>query len=173
MKTYIYARKFAAALMEVSDHPKQLVDELECIAESWSLLNDFIPMYISDKEKHARLEQLGLSAIEQKLILELSRSGMMRLLPNITQQCAYLKNQNDHKVVAKVTSKRQLTQLEQEALIQALSNRHQKDVHLESEVDSDVIDGLRVEVDYHVFDDTVATKLDLLVQKLSYEMEGV
>ncbi|MGL4663376.1 MAG: ATP synthase F1 subunit delta [Culicoidibacterales bacterium] len=173
MKVYVYARKFASALIQVEDNREQLASELLAVSSNWSQLNDYIPMYISDEVKNERLNQLGVMPTTRRLILELSRSGMMRLLPRITEQYIQMKNEANNKLVAQVTTKRSLSQQEQDMLSDVLHTRHQKEVILDQHVDANVIDGLKVEIDYHVFDDTVATKLDLIVQKLSYEMEVV
>lgn len=173
MKEYVQARKFAEAILSVSQETYQIKDELVAIAPLWSEFNDVIPMYLSDSEKEARLNAFEISQTLRLLILELSRNGKMRLLPKITEQYILLHNEQNDTVVAKVTAKRALSNDEKEALEAALKNRHQKEVTLDVQVDEAVIDGLKVEVNYHVTDDTVATKLTRLIQKLSQEMEVV
>lgn len=173
MKAYIHARKFAEALLDVSSNTAQTAEELTMLAPLWSELNDVIPMYLSDAEKTSRLQTFEVSSTVQMLLRELSRSGKMRLLPEIASQFMKLQYAKNDTAVARVTAKRDLRENEQESLQKVLKDRHQKNIVIETLVDETVIDGLKVEMDYHVIDDTVATKLNLLVQKLSQEMEVV
>lgn len=173
MKVYIYSRKFAQALINAENNSEQLAAELHMLTPYWSQLNGYLPMYMSDQVKVERLQHLGVMPTVARLLMELSRIGMMRLFPRITEQYVQLMYKEKQTLVAHVTTKRSLSQKEQDTLCDALFTKHQKKIVLEQHVDEDVIDGLKVEVDYHVFDDTVATKLDEIIQKLAYEMEVV
>lgn len=173
MKVYVYARKFAKALYRVETNKEQLALELRTLAPYWSQLNMYIPMYMSDSDKQARLDALGVMPTMNRLLMELSRIGMMRLFPKVSEQYVQFMNEENQTLVARVTAKRALSQSEQDMLCDTLRAKHHKAITLEQQIDENVIDGLKVEVDYYVFDDTVATKLELIIQKLSYEMEAV
>lgn len=173
MKEYVQARKFAEAVLSVSQETHQIKDEIVALAPLWSEFNDVIPMYLSDAEKEKRLNTLEISKTFRLLILELSRNGKMRLLPKIAEQYVLLFNEQNNTVTAKVTAKRALSHDEKTALESVFKTRYQKEINLDVQVDEAVIDGLKVEVNYHVIDDTVATKLNRLIQKLSQEMEVV
>lgn len=173
MKSYIYARKFAGALIDVEENREQLISELGILSQQWGELDVYIPMYLAEDIKKERLKQLGLMETLQNLILELSHSGKMRLLPRITEECICLNNERNNILIVKVTAKRKLTENECTTLTHVLHQKYNKHIELQQNVDPRVIDGLKIESNYHVFDDTVATKLDVLIQKLSYEMEAV
>ena len=175
MKTYIYARKFAQALLMIESevNTTKVVEELSSLSQEWSQLDMYIPMYLADNVKKERIQQLGILSSLQKLILELSRCGKMRLLPRIAAEYIELNNKKQNICLVHVTSKRKLTKNERDTLEHVLEEKHNKKIVFKESIDPNVIDGLKIEVDYRVFDDTVATKIELLIQKISYEMEAV
>jgi F-type H+-transporting ATPase subunit delta len=71
------------------------------------------------------------------------------------------------RVIALVTAAVPLTERQRDRLVSALSRLYGHEVHLNVEIDSDLIGGVRVEIGDEVIDGSVATRLDEAHRRLT------
>jgi F-type H+-transporting ATPase subunit delta len=92
-----------------------------------------------------------------------SHGAIERALEDFQHIAAEARNEK----LARVHAARELTQSEQDRLVQALSRQYSTTVHLQVVVDPGLVGGLRVEIDDDVIDGTVVSRLDDAQRKLA------
>ena len=164
-----YARALFALGLELGD-PADLLAEIEELTEAATVLPElervlFTPLYPRAerrgvfRELAARLEHSDETRAFAMMLVDENR---MLLLPEIRDGLRELVEQAAGRVKAQVISARPLESGELDQLRRALSSRLDAVVTIETEVDAELLGGVRVRVGDLLFDGSLRTQLDSL-----------
>jgi len=166
------ANRYARAFLETANE----LDLLESVREDMLLISNTFssspdlglflrsPIVRGEKKRAALIEIFRdqIQEITSHLLSVLTRKSRERLLEEIATQFLKLYNQQKGIVDVHVVSARELSEQQKKQLIHELQASMGRNVLLETEVDPDLIGGLKVIIDDTVTDGTVKHKLNQL-----------
>ena len=94
------------------------------------------------------------------VLVEQAASGSHGAIDRALEDFQHIAAEALQETLALVHAARELTESEQDRLVQALSRQYSTTVHLQVVVDPSLVGGLRVEIDDDVIDGTVVSRLD-------------
>ncbi|MCS6874725.1 MAG: ATP synthase F1 subunit delta [Pyrinomonadaceae bacterium] len=177
MGTETIARRYAIALAEVAEKRNQTEEirkELEqmelLLAENKKLAQVFSNPVFNHESKEKILETLiqktkPLSTTANFLRV-LLRNSRFAYLPLIRKSFEEVIAEKRNEVCAKIVSARDLSEKEQEELIQNLEKRTGKRIKLEITINPEVIGGIVATVGSTVFDGSIKNRLEILRDRL-------
>lgn len=123
----------------------------------------------STADKQAMLRQLldSRALPATVMLVEQALAGSFRSFHAAVTQYQKVAAATQGENVALVRTARPLSDTESSRLAQALSAQYDRPVHLNIEVDPDLLGGMRIEIDDDVIDGTVAARLDDARRKLA------
>lgn len=123
----------------------------------------------STADKQAMLRQLldNRALPATVMLVEQALTGSFRSFHAAVTQYQKVAAATQGENVALVRTARPLSDTESSRLAQALSAQYDRPVHLNIEVDPDLLGGMRIEIDDDVIDGTVAARLDDARRKLA------
>ena len=173
------AGRYALALLDLADEQKQLdqvADDLrglkELIGESEDLRRLISnPIYSRDQQAKALeaiLDKAGGGQLTRRFLLVVAHNRRLFAVPSMID--AYLGElaRRRGEVTAQVTSARQLSDQQQQALADALKASMGDKVQVEVKVDQSLIGGLIVKIGSRMIDSSLRSKL----QRLQLAMKG-
>lgn len=166
------ANRYARAFLETANE----LDLLEKVREDMLLISNTFssspdlglflrsPIVRGEKKRAALIEIFSdkIEEITSHLLSVLTRKNRERLLEEITTQFLKLYNQQKGIINVHVVSADELSEQQKKELIKELQTSTRKKVLLETDVDPDLIGGLKVIIDDTVTDGTVKHKLNQL-----------
>lgn len=174
------AGRYATALYELADEAKaldvvsaDLIALKKQITESDDLrrliISPLIPRAQQAKAMLALVEKAGVSDITRRFIGTVARNRRLASLTQIIDGFATLLAAHRGEVTAEVTSAKQLSPAQADALGNALRSAVGKKVAVQLNVDPKLLGGLKVKVGSRLIDASLASKL----QRLQLAMKGV
>lgn len=100
-------------------------------------------------------------------LMVLIDKSRIALLSDIAKDYEQLANKSLGIITVILTSACELSKLEKEAMIETLSEKLKQTIELECRVDESMLAGIKVEVDGHVLDNTAASKLARIREKVN------
>ncbi|MGI9323079.1 MAG: F0F1 ATP synthase subunit delta [Pseudomonadales bacterium] len=107
-----------------------------------------------------------LSTDGANFLVAVAEHGRLTLLPKMSQLFELLKAQHEKSMEVSLTSAFEVSEQEQQQLTKALQTRLQRDIHLETSVDKNLIGGLIIKAEDTVINDSVRGRLNKLSQAL-------
>ncbi len=130
-----------------------------------ALLNNNIALaiYLALKNK-TYAEQ---SLISQKIIQFLARKRLLSEAPNILSRLNKIINEDQNKILAKVSSKEILSQNKRKELIHSLSKHYEgKIIILEESLNEKLIGGFKIEINDEIIDFSIKNRIKKLQEHL-------
>ena len=169
------AKRYAEALFALAKEENAVktyqkdMEKVEDIFHDQSILQFFSHVAIHDEDKYQVLNQCLKGQIEtyvyQFLLLKIKK----RRIKYIVLICHQFQNLCYEYLgiqVGKVWSAYELSQAEIEKIQEAMSMKTNKKVLLKQAIDPSLIGGIKVEIDHHVYDNSISYKMGLLKQEL-------
>ena len=154
------AEKSGVDLIKVTEELKSFSDSLQGSAIGQKALES--PM-LSDEEKQRALsalcEKSGVSTFSSRFLGMLLKRARLKLLPAILLEVERLQVEKRGGLIGDLVSAIPLDQPARAGVVDALSKKFQKPVHLNASVDPTVIAGMRVTINGVTYDGTVRSKL--------------
>ena len=171
------ARPYAKAAFEFARDSQQLTEWSDMLttagkvaqqAKVVELLSS--PSITSSQMAEAFCGLIGdeLTASGANFIGTLANNKRLLLLPQISEQFAVLKAQQEQTVEVEVTTAYELSEAEAEQLAQAFAKKLSREVKLSSTVDADLLGGVVVRAGDMVIDGSMRNKLAQLTDALSH-----
>lgn len=169
------AKRYAEALFTLAQEENAVaqyqkdIEKVEAVFQDQSIIQFFSHVSIRDENKYQVLEHCLKGQIETyvyQFLLLLIKKRRIRYILLICQQFQQLCYDYLGIEVGKVWSAYELTQSELEKIQEAMSKKMQKKVLLKQMIDSHLIGGIKVEIDNHVYDNSLSYKMELLKQEL-------
>lgn len=167
-------RLYAQVLIDVAQAPASGLDlqgiltELKTFSaafqESAIARKTFQSPVVSEEEKNRALAAIGekaaISQTARRFLVMLSRKNRLDSLEQIIQQAEALQIERKGGLIGELVSAVPLDAGVLSGVIEALSKRLQKQVHLNTRVDAAVIAGMKITINGVTYDGTVRSKLD-------------
>lgn len=169
------AKRYAEALFTLAQEENAVaryqkdIEKVEAVFQDQSITQFFSHVAIHDEEKYHVLDQCLKGQIETyvyQFLLLLIKKRRIQFILLICQQFQQLCYEYLGILVGKVWSPYELTQEELEKIQEAMSIKTQKKVLLKQMIDTQLIGGIKVEIDNHVYDNSLSYKMGLLKQEL-------
>ena len=178
------ARPYAAAIFEVASESNDLASWSKALAVAKSLLSDdqvikflAIPTLTDDEKLSFLLDLLKMSADESsifagghkqgtnflKLLLEYRR---ISVLPEIAEHFDKLKSNAENMIDVTMTSVVPLSSEEQKTITTALKERFGREIHLQTEINKNLISGVVIRAGDIVIDGSMRSRLESLSNEL-------
>lgn len=168
------SRRYGLALYEVAQE-QHLIDQIrvqsqllaDILSES-DLQAYFLDVSVEKRQK-IQLIQNNLTMFEPILInflLTVIVNNRFQHFAQIIQDFEAIYREAHHIVIANVTTPIPLSSANQDALIEALSKKYQKQVQLNIQIDPHLISGLRVEIEQDILDNSLFQQLNQLTYHL-------
>lgn len=169
------AKRYAEALFTLAQEENAVaqyqkdIEKVEAVFQDQKIIQFFSHVAIQDEDKYQVLNQCLKGQIEtyvHQFLLLLIKKRRIQYILLICQQFQQLCYEYLGIVVGVVWSAYKLTQDELEKIQAAMSIKTQKKVLLKQKIDTHLIGGIKVEIDNHVYDNSLAYKMGLLKQEL-------
>jgi F-type H+-transporting ATPase subunit delta len=119
----------------------------------------FLHPKVRSVDKKDVIGQLGLDEPFTSFLYVLIDNGRFDLLEDIAQELRTIIDSQQQLMRVTVYSKRELSQTEQDRLIEQLTTKHNRRIELEHRIDPTILGGIRLEYDGHVWDGTINHRL--------------
>lgn len=167
------AGRYATALFEIARDDKLLDEverdlrEIETIHANSADFREILANPVYTREEHARAlaaiaQAMGLGTTVTNTLGLLAANRRLFVLPALVAQVKALIAAHRGEVTAEVTSARELTKAQTDALLAKLRESVGKDVKLDVTVDESLIGGLVVKVGSRMIDTSIRSKLAAL-----------
>lgn len=170
-------RLYAQVLIDVTLAPSSGLDLQAILAELRSFSaafressiaqKTFESPVLSEEDKTRALAALcdraGLSSIAKRFLTLLARKGRLESLEQIATEAEAIQIERKGGLIGEVASAVPLDSSVLSGVIEALSKRLQKQVHLHARVDPGLIAGMKITINGVTYDGTVRSKLDRMV----------
>jgi F-type H+-transporting ATPase subunit delta len=167
-------RLYAQVLIDVAQAPASGLDLQAVMADLRSFSASFNESQIAQKafespvvteEEKGRIlvawcDRIGISPVAKRFLSMLARKGRLDSLEQIIKEAEALQIERKGGLIGEVVSAVPLDAAVLSGVIEALSKRLQKQVHLNTRVDPSVIAGMKVTIHGVTYDGTVRAKLD-------------
>ena len=169
------ALRYAEALFALAKEENAIkqyqkdMEAAEAVFHDKSILQFFSHVAIQDEDKYQVLKQSFHGKIQTyvyQFLLLLIKKRRIQCVLLICQQFQQLCYDALGIQVGKVWSAYELTEDQIKKIQDALSTQLNKQVLLKQQVDTQLIGGIKVEIDNHVYDNSLSYKMGLLKQEL-------
>jgi len=122
---------------------------------------------ISKKNKKEIIQNSIENDLLMRFMLVLIDNYRIELLHECLSEFVKINNNRNKVMNVLVFSSKKLTKEQMDKLVENLDKKHNKKVNLENIIDLNIVDGLRIEYDGMILDDTINNYLDNLKFKLT------
>ncbi len=176
MRNFAIAKVYASALLELApdrDRLEKLTDSLlgfrDLLDASPELHQVFLSPELGFAEKRAVIEKItqGESELFRNFLLVLVRKHREPAYGDIVAVFEYLRDQAESRLRGNLISARPLDDAQREGIEKALSESTGKEVHLEVDVEEDLLAGMVLTLDDQTLDGSLKTRLRRMKDRLA------
>lgn len=169
------AKRYAEALFALAKEENAVkqyqkdMEKVEGIFQDSTILQFFSHVAIHDEDKYQVLDQCLKGQIETyvyQFLLLLIKKRRIRCILLICHQFQHLCYEYLGIQIGKVWTAFELSQDELKKIEEAISTKTKKKVLLKQMIDTTLIGGIKVEIDNHIYDNSLSYKMGLLKQEL-------
>ncbi len=172
-----FVNKYARALYNVSvqqEDVKEVSERIHYISAVMKTVPEFSQFLqthqVSAKDKLKAVRNVlknDISSLEVDLLAELIQHGHVLLMAEISRRFTYLVEVDSSVVNVKISSAAELTEDEIKNIVNKIEAQSNKKVSIETEIDANLIGGIKLRVGNTVIDNSISRRLELLKDTLT------